>query len=92
MLYAKDNIRVNSVYPGYIWIPLLEREARKSGRSYEDIRQAIDNAQPMGHAGTPEDVAYAILYLASDEAKFLTGSELVIDGGLSCGFSGLPLI
>ena len=86
LLYAKDNIRVNSVYPGYIWTPLLEREADSA---LDDIRKKIDSVQPLPQAGSAEDVAYAILYLASDEAKFLTGSELVVDGGLSCGFPGL---
>jgi NAD(P)-dependent dehydrogenase (short-subunit alcohol dehydrogenase family) len=70
------NIRVNSVYPGVI-----------NTRMADDLRQ--DDAKyktalgwhAMGHFGEPEDVAYGVLYLASDESKFLTGSELVIDGG-----------
>ena len=88
MLYAKDKIRVNSVYPGYIWTSLLEHEAKKSTLPFGEFRKNIDNAQVMGHAGEPEDVAYAILYLASSEARFVTGSEIIIDGGLTCGFLG----
>jgi NAD(P)-dependent dehydrogenase (short-subunit alcohol dehydrogenase family) len=44
----------------------------------------VNGFHPIGHVGLPEDVAYAILYLASDESKFMTGSEFVIDGGYSC--------
>jgi NAD(P)-dependent dehydrogenase (short-subunit alcohol dehydrogenase family) len=44
-------------------------------------RKAVDELHPIGHMGEPDDIAYSILYLASDESKFVTGSELVIDGG-----------
>lgn len=85
MLYAKDKIRVNSIHPGYIWSPLLEAEARKSESGYEAYRAKYDKVQPLGHMGQPEDIAYAVLYLASDESRFMTASELVIDGGISGG-------
>jgi NAD(P)-dependent dehydrogenase (short-subunit alcohol dehydrogenase family) len=85
MLYAKDKIRVNSIHPGYIWSPLLEEVARKSAMGYDEFRAHHNKIQPLGHMGQPEDVAYAILYLASDESKFMTASELVIDGGLFSG-------
>jgi len=78
--YAKDNIRVNSVHPGYIWTPLVE----KLGEGIEGFREQLDNLHPIGHIGEPLDVAYGILYLLSDESKFVTGSELVIDGGYTC--------
>jgi 3(or 17)beta-hydroxysteroid dehydrogenase len=70
------NIRVNSIYPGVIETamadPLKQDEAKyKTALSWH----------PIGHFGEPEDVAHGVLYLASDESKFLTGSELVIDGG-----------
>jgi len=81
LLYAKDNIRVNSVHPGYIWTPLVEDLGRKSPQGVEAFREQLDNLHPIGHVGEPEDIAYGILYLASDESKFVTGSELVIDGG-----------
>ncbi|KTC77846.1 SDR family NAD(P)-dependent oxidoreductase [Legionella brunensis] len=85
MLYAKDNIRVNSIHPGYIWTPLLEEIARKSALGYEAFRTQHEKIQPLGYMGQPNDVAYAIAYLASDESRFMTASELVIDGGLSGG-------
>lgn len=74
---AGYNIRVNSVHPGYIWTPMVE------GLTQEDeaARQRLVDLHPIGHLGAPEDIAYGILYLASDESKFITGSELVIDGG-----------
>jgi 3(or 17)beta-hydroxysteroid dehydrogenase len=74
------NIRVNTVHPGFIDTPLL----RKGMARFEDAKEAsrvYDALQPVGHLGTPEDIAYGVLYLASDESKFVTGSELVIDGG-----------
>lgn len=76
-------IRVNSVHPGFIDTPLL----RKSLERFEDPQEArkrYDDLQPMGHLGLPQDVAYGVLYLASDESRFVTGSELVIDGGYTC--------
>ncbi len=83
MLYVKDKIRVNSVHPGYIRTALTEAIAQKSGLSYDEARSQQDNFQSMGHAGEPDDIAYGILYLASDESKFMTASELIIDDGAS---------
>jgi NAD(P)-dependent dehydrogenase (short-subunit alcohol dehydrogenase family) len=80
LLYAKDNIRVNSVHPGFIWTPLVEQFLAQQGE-VEAGREALNQLHPIGHVGEPEDIAYGILYLASDESKFVTGSELVIDGG-----------
>ena len=81
LLYAQDRIRVNSVHPGFIWTPLVEELARNSLEGLEAFRRKLDSRHPIGHVGEPDDVAYGIVYLASDEAKFVTGSELVIDGG-----------
>lgn len=81
LLYAQDGIRVNSVHPGFIWTPLVEDLGRRSPGGVTAYREHLDSLHPLGHVGSPEDVAYGILYLASDEAKFVTGSELVIDGG-----------
>lgn len=81
LLYAKDKIRVNSVHPGYIWTPLVEELGRNSSQGIEAFRRELDSKHPIGHVGEPDDIAYGIVYLASDEAKFVTGSELVIDGG-----------
>jgi 3(or 17)beta-hydroxysteroid dehydrogenase len=74
--YARDGIRVNSVHPGPVATPL--NEAR---RADPNLYQLTVSRIPLGRYGQPEDVAYGVLYLASDEAAFVTGSELVIDGG-----------
>ena len=70
------NIRVNSIYPGVINTRMAD-DLKKDEAKY---KTAV-SWHPIGHFGEPEDVAYGVLYLASDESKFLTGSELVIDGG-----------
>jgi NAD(P)-dependent dehydrogenase (short-subunit alcohol dehydrogenase family) len=80
LIYAKDNIRVNSVHPGFIWTPLVE----KLGEKNPGFRKHLDSLHPLGHVGEAIDIAYGILYLVSDESKFVTGSELVIDGGYTC--------
>ena len=74
--YAKENIRCNSVHPGPIETPML-RSARGSGAELGDTIERV----PLGRIGRPEEIAYGVLYLASDESSFVTGSELVIDGG-----------
>ncbi|MBM3935156.1 MAG: glucose 1-dehydrogenase [SAR202 cluster bacterium] len=75
---AKDGIRVNSIHPGPIDTPLI---AVNIGTP--EGRAASVSRVPLGRIGTPADVAYGALYLASDESSFVTGSELVIDGGLT---------
>ncbi len=81
MLYAKEGIRVNSVHPGFIWTPLVQAMAEASEEGSKAFRAHLDELHPVGHVGEPEDIAAGIAYLASDDAKFVTGSELVIDGG-----------
>lgn len=81
LLYAKEKIRVNSVHPGFIWTPLVEELGERSEQGVEKFREQLDSLHPIGHVGEPDDIAYGVLYLASDESKFVTGSELVIDGG-----------
>jgi NAD(P)-dependent dehydrogenase (short-subunit alcohol dehydrogenase family) len=66
--------------PGFIWTPLVENYLQTLGNVAEG-RKAVDALHPLGHMGEADDIAYGILYLASDESKFVTGSELVIDGG-----------
>jgi NAD(P)-dependent dehydrogenase (short-subunit alcohol dehydrogenase family) len=73
-------IRVNSVHPGYIWTPMVESSLRASG-DLEGGRKHLESLHPVGHLGEPNDIAYGVLYLASEESKFVTGAELVIDGG-----------
>jgi NAD(P)-dependent dehydrogenase (short-subunit alcohol dehydrogenase family) len=77
---AGYNIRVNSVHPGYIWTPMVESFLKSQGDVAEG-RKLLDSLHPIGHIGEPDDIAYGVLYLASDESKFVTGTELVIDGG-----------
>jgi cyclopentanol dehydrogenase len=74
--YAKDKIRANSVHPGPIVTPMTERR-RADPETYKLMVSRI----PLGRYGEPEDVAMGVLYLAADESSFVTGSELVIDGG-----------
>jgi NAD(P)-dependent dehydrogenase (short-subunit alcohol dehydrogenase family) len=83
-LYGKDNIRVNSVHPGFIVTPGLTDmiERRDPGTTAAFLKGCAEKA-PLGRTGTPEDIANGVLFLASDESSFMTGSELVIDGGVS---------
>ena len=74
--YAKERIRANSVHPGPIVTPMTE--ARRADPA---VYQRMVSRIPLGRYGESEDVAYGVLYLASDESSFVTGSELVIDGG-----------
>ena len=74
--YAKEKIRANSVHPGPVVTPMTE--ARRADPA---VYQRMVSRIPLGRYGEPEDVAYGVLYLASDESSFVTGSELVIDGG-----------
>jgi len=80
LIYAADNIRVNSIHPGFIWTPLVEKFAGEQGGTAE-VRKQLDALHPLGHVGEPDDIGWGVVYLASQEAKFITGSELVIDGG-----------
>jgi NAD(P)-dependent dehydrogenase (short-subunit alcohol dehydrogenase family) len=82
MIYAADRIRVNSVHPGFIWTPMVEHHLRDSGATdMAAARRDVDALHPLGHMGEPDDIAWGVVYLASDESKFMTGTELVIDGG-----------
>ena len=74
--YAGENIRVNSVHPGFATTPMTA-----AGSQSEERRAAVIERIPMGRYGSPEEIAHGILYLASDESSFVTGAELVIDGG-----------
>jgi len=74
--HAKDKIRCNSVHPGPIETDMIKDVLANKAAWEARLRRL-----PMGRVGTPEDVAYGVLYLASDESSYVTGSELVIDGG-----------
>jgi NAD(P)-dependent dehydrogenase (short-subunit alcohol dehydrogenase family) len=85
--YAPQHIRVNTVLPGLMKTPMVEKSAGLAAQygqgDVEEMWKARDAQCPMGHMGDAWDVAYACLYLASDEAKYVTGIELVVDGGIS---------
>jgi len=74
--HARDKIRCNSVHPGPIATDMI-KDMLQGGPAWEQRLRRL----PMGRVGTPEEVAYGVLYLASDESSYVTGSELVIDGG-----------
>jgi NAD(P)-dependent dehydrogenase (short-subunit alcohol dehydrogenase family) len=74
--YAKAGIRVNSVHPGML--PPMRTSVTSADPA---TRERIIASVPMGRSGRPEEVAYAVLFLASDEASYITGTELVVDGG-----------
>jgi len=75
------NIRVNSVHPGYVHTVLTEKEARDLGLTSRQYFEKAGGMHPIGRIGEPIDIAYMDLYLASDESKWVTGSEFTIDGG-----------
>ena len=77
--YAKENIRINSVHPGYADTPLTVKRFNDQRR----IRKELLDRTPMGRLGTALDIANGVLFLASDESSWVTGSELVIDGGMT---------
>ena len=76
--YASENIRVNSVHPGFIATPLTRR-----GFDDPERQEFMLSRIPMGRIGDPYEIAKGIVYLASDESSYMTGSELVIDGGMT---------
>ena len=76
--YAADHIRVNSVHPGFVDSPMTA-----ASHALPEVHHLRISRTPLGRMGTPEDIAAGILYLASDESSFVTGSELVIDGGMT---------
>lgn len=78
----KTNIRVNSVHPGYMDTPMLQGVIA-AYREPEEARARLTASEPLGHLGEPRDIANAVLYLASDESKFVTGAQMVVDGGFA---------
>ena len=80
---APDNIRVNSVCPGVVWTQIVEKQAEAMGldRAAADVHPAWAGAQLLKRCADPREIAHAILFLASDDASFITGSHLMADGG-----------
>lgn len=73
-------IRCNSIHPGYIWTPQTENYLRDLGKLEEEKARA-QSRHPVGTLGEPDDIAHMVVYLASDESRFVTGAEMVVDGG-----------
>ena len=87
--YAAKGIRANCVLPGLMNTPMIVeplKDAYGAG-GVEEMRRQRDAMVPMGRMGDAWDVAYAALFLASDEARYITGARLVVDGGLTCKFA-----
>ena len=83
---ARDNVRVNSVHPGIIETPIwlgIVPGANEPGANAPNLDAISETVVPIGSKGLPEDIAQGVLYLASDDSRYVTGSELVIDGGMS---------
>ncbi len=72
-------VRVNSIHPGYIEAMMVQRYVAPTGNE-RSAREALAHLRPLGHLGEPDDIARGVLYLASDESKFVTGAELAIAG------------
>jgi NAD(P)-dependent dehydrogenase (short-subunit alcohol dehydrogenase family) len=82
--HGPQGIRVNCVCPGDVDTPMLPEDARRRGMKWEDYL-ATASDRPMGRIGKPEEIAAAVLFLASDEAHFITGAALAVDGGGTAG-------
>jgi NAD(P)-dependent dehydrogenase (short-subunit alcohol dehydrogenase family) len=78
--HGKDNIRVNCVCPGDVDTPMLQSECAQLGESKEAFMREAAN-RPMARVGTPDDIANAVLFLASPMSSWITGAALVVDGG-----------
>jgi NAD(P)-dependent dehydrogenase (short-subunit alcohol dehydrogenase family) len=79
--YAKEKIRVNSVNPGFIDTPMIHPFMKDEAGRKSEMARWIEGMTPMGRVGTPEEVAGAVVFLASDAASYMTGSEVYVDGG-----------
>ncbi len=83
---ARDNVRVNSIHPGIIETPIwlgIVPGANQPGANAPNLDAISEQIVPIGSKGVPEDIAAGVLYLASDDSRYVTGTELVIDGGMS---------
>ena len=77
------NIRCNSIHPTFITTPILDNMLYRLNVERDELLMKLARQVPLGKVGEPNDVAYTVLFLASDESKFITGSEIKIDGGIS---------
>jgi NAD(P)-dependent dehydrogenase (short-subunit alcohol dehydrogenase family) len=78
--HGRQGIRVNCICPGDVDTPMLPEDARRRGLEWKTYLAGCEN-RPMGRIGTPEEIAKAVLFLASDDSSFMTGAALVVDGG-----------
>jgi len=87
--YAKKGIRANAILPGLMNTPMIVEPLKEAyaGGDVEKMISIRDEQCPTGKMGDAWDVAYAALFLASDEAKYITGTHLIVDGGITCKFS-----
>ena len=81
--HAQENIRINAVCPTDIDTPMLDAEFEAAGIAKAEGLAKAGEAVPLGRVGTPEDVARAVLFLASEQASFMTGVGLPVDGGVT---------
>ena len=85
--FIKQGIRANAICPGTIQSPSLEQRvaalAKATGQSRDDIHQGFVDRQPLGRLGTPAEVAALAVFLASDEASYITGQAHLVDGGMA---------
>ena len=81
LTFAPDKIRVNSIHPGFIFTAMVDGYVKEAGMQHDAAKVALDSLHPLGGTGHPDDIAWGVVYLASDHARWVTGSELVIDGG-----------
>jgi NAD(P)-dependent dehydrogenase (short-subunit alcohol dehydrogenase family) len=75
MVHAKDRIRANIIHPGPVDTPMQKEW-------HEETKKAMSDYVPIGRLGQPEDIAFCALFLASDESSYITGQEIVVDGGI----------
>ena len=84
--HGRHNIRVNSVHPGFVRTPLLQSGMQRwadegKARSAQDLLDALGQQTPIGRIAEPEEIAAVVAFLASDDSSYVTGAEVVVDGG-----------
>lgn len=82
---AARQIRCNSIHPGTMYTPMVEALFEAAGEAAPAVREQIQNQTPMGRMGEANDIADMVLFLASDDSKYITGAEMVVDGGMTVG-------